>query len=74
VPKQPSTYDDERHTDGCDVDFTGSEPTPDSALPAARGGVAESTRPRPVGNNTSARSGSARAARSGRVARAPKRK
>jgi hypothetical protein len=36
---QAVVHDHEHHIDGCDVDFTASEPTPDSALPPARGGV-----------------------------------
>lgn len=31
--------DDEDHVDGCDFEFHDSEATPDSELPAAKGGV-----------------------------------
>lgn len=38
-PKPDQDQDDDEH-DGCDLDFT-KEPTEDTALPAAQGGVAE---------------------------------
>jgi hypothetical protein len=37
MPK--GTLDHESHIDGCDLDFTAGELTPDADLPPARGGV-----------------------------------
>jgi len=43
VRKKPSRMqtatDDERHIDGCDVDFNESDVTPDTELPESTGGV-----------------------------------
>ena len=38
-PRVRALTDGEAHIDGCDVDFTESEATPDAELPEATGGV-----------------------------------
>jgi hypothetical protein len=76
MAKKPHADDEENQIDGCDLDFTQIETTPDAELPAAKGGVEPA--PRSSRSAKSARrrtrAASARATRSGRARRKAKRK
>jgi hypothetical protein len=39
VKAQASASHEDDHVDGCEIDFTKTDPTADADLPAARGGV-----------------------------------